>query len=132
MSSELSQQQIAEFKQILKQRFYELREQVREELIKSDEKHFIDYAECVHDLEDASVADLLVDLQLADIDRHIQDIRQVDAALMRLAEGGYGICDDCGDNIPEQRLRANPVALRCTACQQRYENTHMHPSRSSL
>ena len=29
-----------------------------------------------------------------------------------------GICSDCGDEIPEARLRANPAAVRCIDCQQ--------------
>jgi len=132
MASELSQQQITEFRQILKDRFLQLRDQVRQELINSDDKHFIDYAEQVHDLEDASVADLLVDLGLATIDRYIEEIRQVDAALMRIAEGGYGVCIDCDDSIPLARLQAYPMARRCTNCQQRFEQTHAQPNHSSL
>lgn len=132
MASQLSSQQKAEFRQILKQRFLELRELVRQELVNSDNQHFIDYAEQVHDLEDASVADLLVDLGLATIDRYIEEIRDVDAALMGIAEGSYGVCIDCDESIPVERLRAHPMARRCTSCQQRFEETHAHPAHTSL
>lgn len=44
-----------------------------------------------------------------------------EAALRRIAEGSYGICRDCGDAIPQARLFAIPVALRCSACQRVYE-----------
>lgn len=132
MTTELSSQQKAEFRQILKQRFLELRELVRQELINSDNQHFIDYAEQVHDLEDASVADLLVDLGLATIDRYIEEIRHIDAALIGMAEGSYGVCIDCDESIPVERLRVHPMARRCTSCQQRFELTHAHPSHTSL
>lgn len=132
MASELTRQQLAGFRQLLKQRYYALREEVRQELINTDNQHFVDFAERVHDLEDASVADLLVDLQLADIDRHIQEIRDVDAALIRIAEGNYGICSDCSDDIPVARLTAYPTANRCLRCQTLYEKNHAHPSYSTL
>lgn len=132
MPSHLSGQQMTGFRQKLQQRYKELREEISRELVKSDQQHFIDLAEQVHDLQDASVADLLVDLGLATIDRYIQDIRDIDVAMMRMAQGGYGVCIDCDDDIPLQRLEAYPTAIRCTPCQERYERTHSQPGRSSL
>jgi DnaK suppressor protein len=34
-----------------------------------------------------------------------------------LAKGTYGVCVDCGQPIPEGRLKAVPDAVRCVACQ---------------
>jgi DnaK suppressor protein len=31
-------------------------------------------------------------------------------------EGGYGVCVDCGTEIPEARLEARPLSIRCVAC----------------
>ena len=33
----------------------------------------------------------------------------------------YGICIDCGEEIPAERLEAVPEAIRCIADQNRYE-----------
>ena len=41
--------------------------------------------------------------------------------LQRVADGSYGLCVDCGDAIATARLHANPVALRCVACQDKAE-----------
>lgn len=41
------------------------------------------------------------------------------AAEAALAAGTYGICVDCGEEIPEGRLRAVPDAERCVPCQTR-------------
>jgi DnaK suppressor protein len=71
----LIKNQIHDLKKTLDDRFFELREEIRRELLESDNQHYIDIAGRVHDLGEASVADLLVDLQLASIDRHIQEIR---------------------------------------------------------
>jgi DnaK suppressor protein len=45
------------------------------------------------------------------------ELGAIDAALERLAQGLYGQCQECGAVIPEARLTAYPMALRCMACQ---------------
>ena len=122
----------AEFKRILIQRYSELREEIRQELLKSDEQHFIDLAGQVHDLQDESVADLLVDLDLAILDMHIEEIREIDAALMRIASGSYGQCIDCSTLIAEERMLACPTARRCQPCQTHFESSHAVPSHPSM
>ncbi len=52
------------------------------------------------------------------------ELSAIDAALERLAQGLYGQCQDCGATIPEVRLAAYPMALRCIACQTQAERTH--------
>ena len=42
-----------------------------------------------------------------------REVIQVDAALLRLDAGVFGLCIDCGADIPVDRLRALPFALRC-------------------
>jgi len=128
----LSNKQLNEFKTALDARYAELREEIRQELLDSDEEHFIDLAGQVHDLEEESVADLLVDLDLAEIDRHVEEVREIDAALLRIARGSYGICADCDDEIEVARLRAHPTARRCEPCQTNFERNHAGPKRSTL
>jgi RNA polymerase-binding transcription factor DksA len=57
-----------------------------------------------------------------DIDAGLVDIlnatvRRIDAALERLARGGYGLCTGCNRAIAEARLRAMPFAVRCQTCE---------------
>jgi DnaK suppressor protein len=47
--------------------------------------------------------------------------QNIDEALIRLDEGAYGICSDCGVEISEKRLKAVPFARRCVACQSKEE-----------
>ena len=105
----LKEQQLLEFKTLLKKRFCDVREEIREELLRSDDQHFIDLAGQVHDLEEESVADLLVDLDLAIVDMHIDEIRKIDASLLRIAQGDYGVCTDCSAEIGIDRLKAQCV-----------------------
>jgi len=45
-----------------------------------------------------------------------QSIRSIQLALDRMADGSYGVCDRCGEEIGYARLQALPEATRCVAC----------------
>jgi DnaK suppressor protein len=45
-----------------------------------------------------------------------QSIHSIQQALERLADGTYGICDQCGEEIGYARLQVLPEATRCVAC----------------
>lgn len=59
----------------------------------------------------------------AEIERDVGELREVTAALRRLEEGRYGLCEDCEATIDPRRLQAEPFAVRCTACQATREHT---------
>ena len=130
--SKLSAHQLQHCKQSLEERFRQLREDIRQELLNSEDPDYQQLATTVHDTEEESVADLLLDLNLADIDRHVKEIRQVEAAQNRIEAGNYGICIDCGVAIPPPRLEANPAAARCIGCQTLYEHQYAQPGHPSL
>ena len=44
------------------------------------------------------------------------DLQRVEMAERRLAEGEYGHCLDCDDEIPDGRLAIDPMAERCVGC----------------
>lgn len=45
-----------------------------------------------------------------------RSIDNVQAALSRLAAGTYGVCQRCGERIPDARLEAVPEATHCVGC----------------
>ena len=45
-----------------------------------------------------------------------QELRAIDVALIRVEQGEYGECLECGESIAVGRLRANLVATLCIAC----------------
>jgi len=58
----------------------------------------------------------------ADILSHLRwQIRDIDEAFERLNQGRYGLCEDCGEPIPANRLEAAPTARRCMKCQAKRE-----------
>lgn len=44
------------------------------------------------------------------------ELKEVNAALKRLDDGTYGICQDCRQPIDEQRLLARPMSTHCMQC----------------
>jgi DnaK suppressor protein len=119
-------------RRLLEDRHRELRDEIRQGLLDTEEQHFVDVAGQVRDLEDASVADLLVDTGLSLIDKHINEIRDIDAALLRMRTGSYGVCAECGEAVSRDRLQAFPTARRCRPCQQDYERSHAGNATPSL
>ena len=50
-----------------------------------------------------------------------QVLSEIDAALGRIDDRTYGICFNCGNEIPRERLEANPWASLCIDCKRRAE-----------
>jgi DnaK suppressor protein len=55
-------------------------------------------------------------------DRERKLISKIREALERIEAGTYGICEECGEDISEQRLKARPVTTLCIECKKRQEN----------
>jgi DnaK suppressor protein len=77
--------------------------------------------ESVADTEDLSTQNSNTHQQLSILEVRNQMRLQLDAALQRLEEGGYGLCEDCQKPISEERLKALPFARRCIDCQRHAE-----------
>jgi len=52
-----------------------------------------------------------------------EQVLDIDGALVRMDNGTYGTCVDCGDRVPSARLEVHPQAARCVACQTREESS---------
>ena len=113
------------FEHKLRDRRCELRDETREVLGRSENEGFADVAGRVNDLEDQSLPDLLMDVNLAEVSRAVEEIRAIERALRRIALGTYGVCVSCGQPIERERLGAHPTANRCAACQRACEHGHM-------
>ena len=50
-----------------------------------------------------------------------ETLNKVNDALVRLEQGNYGNCFECGEEIAEKRLRALPFAVRCKDCEEARE-----------
>jgi len=100
-----------------------LRADIARELVKYDREQFETLAGRIADSGEQAVADWLVDVNLAEVTRDIDELRSVEAALQRIDLGTYGQCTDCKAPIPADRLSAMPAASRCLPCQQAHERS---------
>jgi RNA polymerase-binding transcription factor DksA len=125
-------EELLEIRQRLLSRIDALREDIQRELAKCDGEHYQALADRVADPAEHAVADLLVDLDLAEIDRDVEELRGLEGGLLRLALGRYGVCTDCEAPIDAARLHYEPGAMRCLACQQRYERRAGERGRPTL
>ena len=132
MTTHLAAEQLAALRTALRERAVQLREEIRQALLRSDSEHYLQIADSVRDLEDESFADLIVDVSLAEIDRDLEDLRAIDAALLRVADGSYGVCEVCDKPIDTKRLEITPHARRCIDCQTIFERTHFQKTGHTL
>ena len=54
-------------------------------------------------------------------DRERKLIKKIRAALQRMDDGVFGVCDECGEDIGVARLNARPVTKLCINCKSRQE-----------
>ena len=99
----------------------ELRAEIREQFADHDDPKMMALRNRLEDTDDWAVADEMVALDIAQVSRDVRELADVEAALVRIDEGNYGSCIDCGETIPAARLAVNPSARRCIACQEKFE-----------
>lgn len=73
------------------------------------------------DLEELSFVDSIEDTGLAVADIRREELTNMDEAIRRLEEGTYGICEDCGVEISEDRLKVISFTPYCVNCQAKRE-----------
>lgn len=89
-------------------------EQERSELSgKSYHKHEIDID---GDETDEVQGNVIIELQNQLHSRHQAKLYQISDALKRIKDNEYGLCQDCGEDIPEKRLSINPYFVTCISC----------------
>jgi DnaK suppressor protein len=120
MSTHLTARQRARLRAALTRRQHELEQQIAQQLgggSRSDHAREL----LLQDGDDAPARDADREVDLARSDQDIGELRAANEALARLRGADYGLCGDCGAEIPFERLQHNPQALRCVACQSAFE-----------
>jgi len=120
----LNRRELIELARAIEDRRATLAAEIRRTAARARDETWSEVAGEVHDLGDESLADLVADLDSAEVMRDLTEVRALEAARERIAVGSYGVCADCGSDIPVERLRAQPAAARCIACQERHEKTY--------
>lgn len=131
--TQLSRTDLEKIREKLRNRQKALLEEVRDEFDQRDNQHLIDLMnQEPGDSGDVSMADAVADLNITMADRQVRELRDIDAAFARMKEGDFGLCVDCGANIPSPRLLAYPTANRCLVCQERHEQLYAQEGRPTM
>lgn len=128
----LNRRETIELANAIEERRAALAVEIRREVARARDEPFAEVAGSVHDTGDEALADLVGDLDNAEVKRDLAELRELDAARARIADGSYGVCVDCGADIPVDRLRAQLGAVRCVACQEQHERTYAGGGRPTL
>src|ERR1700687_5689622 len=122
VTASVSHSRYTELKQMLEARRAKLQAEVQGKMRDVRASGEVNKLTEVFDAGESSENDIQEDLELALIQMKAETLNKVDDALVRLEQGNYGNCFDCGDEIAEKRLRALPFAVRCKDCEPTREN----------
>jgi DnaK suppressor protein len=112
MTSQLNPLQADAIKSELLKLLKHLREDVDFELQDQQGERVHEAMKEAHDVGDEASADLEATINMANMSRHYEEIQECQDALHRLANGSYGLCLKCDEEIELNRLKANPVSAR--------------------
>jgi DnaK suppressor protein len=68
-----------------------------------------------------NISDILDKAKVSVLHQKNERLKLIEESLMRLEDGNYGICSDCGEPIDENRLAVMPFAIYCVDCQKLHE-----------
>jgi DnaK suppressor protein len=100
------------FRSLLMKQLYDLQKAADKTFqeLREEERHYPDTL-------DRAAKELDRNVELAIRNRERVLIREIHAAMQRLDQGGFGICETCGEPIAEKRLQAKPTTRLCIHCQ---------------
>ncbi len=104
-------QQLLERREQLVQRMHRITKKMQ----RSDGPLSQDFAEQATERENEEVLGALGEAGSLELSR-------INRTLERIESGDYGQCSDCGDEIPEARLKVLPNAERCIDCAEKLDN----------
>ena len=71
-------------------------------------------------------------LAISNIDRESKQLQNARAALRRIHDGTFGICEECEDEISPKRLSALPWASLCVVCQEALDRLQLESAFDSV
>jgi DnaK suppressor protein len=121
MTADLTQDQIKELEQRLRERYAQIQDEVRTALEETGNQEYQEIIGRVRDPGEESLAMLIADLNLTRINQLSDEARAIERALSEIDSGGYGICAVCDQPIGYPRLKAQPTAVLCIEDQRKRE-----------
>ena len=112
----LTEQEIQNYRNVLAAMLTGLSSRVTEMADKALQSDSGELSKVPLHLADAGTDNFEQEFSLSLAEAGSQSLPLIEAAIKRIAEGKYGICEECGINIPRARLNAVPFAYLCVKC----------------
>jgi DnaK suppressor protein len=112
----LTKKKLEFFKKLLNERIDELLNQANETV-----SGMTSHKENLPDPSDRATLESDRNFTLRILDRERKLIGKIKEALERIEQGTYGICEECGEEISTERLKARPVTTLCIDCKKTQE-----------
>jgi RNA polymerase-binding protein DksA len=122
MRRAITQRQLKPLLDQLARREQDLRAKIAEEMQRTDTEDYEQLHGVVGDEADRAFVETTVDIETGRAEQQMKELREIEAARERVAQGTFGICIDCGGPIEYERLRIYTAAVRCAECQALHEN----------
>lgn len=116
---EMNKKQLNEFKILLQNK----KNLILKEATKTMNKELKIHKEEMADTIDRSAVETDQHFLLRLRDRERKLLKKINDSLKRIENGSFGICNLCGEEIGEKRLKARPMATLCIACKEEQEKT---------
>ncbi len=95
---------------------------LRDEFFRKLGKEYNTQFDNPHDVEELALIDIIEDTGIALADIRREELEKMDTALRQLEDGTYGVCEVCGEEIDEERLKVMSFATTCVKCQKKGES----------
>lgn len=112
----LTKKKLTYFRKLLNERFEELLSEANKTV-----SGMTSHKENLPDPSDRASLESDRNFTLRIRDRERKLIGKIREALDRIENGSYGICEECGEDISAERLKARPVTTLCIDCKKRQE-----------
>lgn len=71
---------------------------------------------------DLAVSEQTLSMTLRLQERNGNNLQKIDHSLAKIEEGSFGLCEQCEEALPKNRLVARPVANLCVSCKEEQES----------
>ncbi len=113
----MDEQTLEKFRELLKQRREEILGQAKQTL-RDDMEMSIDDMPDEMDQASSEYSQAMV-FRLRGREKTL--LQKIDKAIQRMADGEFGLCEECGEEISVKRLEARPVTTLCIRCKEEQE-----------
>lgn len=117
LSRNMDKKKLETFRKRLESRQQELRKAVS----RTEEDGRVADQDTAQDIADRAASSYTKEFLFSQSNNERQTLQLVEAALLRIREGTFGECVNCGNEITAKRLEYVPETRYCIACQEKRE-----------